>query len=486
MIRRFVRCAKVRRILFRIPGLDLPLYAYGFMLMVGFVLGILLSSKRAKKAGLEPSLISDLALWLIIFGIAGARFFYVVEYHEQFSFGLFNLFDGRYSLLGFVLGFVVVVFLWWRGAGWRYLRWFRRSKGGVGMYWVLAVIFVLFVSRCLYAGLNEEARYHIVVVRPLNIFDKTKMRTHRYPNGIVEIKGYVNDNRHPDFDRWVVQRLLFEPTEWSIEKVQKRAEASGGYISIRSAMTFSPFEVWKGGLVYYGGVIGGLLGGLFFCLRRRISFFKLADVVAPALMIGLACGRFGCTLNGCCWGKIPDIYLTEEEKKQIPEELRRLVGSTLPVLKHFVWRFPPPTTKTIRTPTGSRVEEVIPESPVHKEQRDAGLIGPTDWTRPVYATQPLSAAYALLIALVVLLFSRKWQSCRGESFLLTLVLYPIARFLIEFLRGDNEAIYFGCLTVSQAMGLIFLPGVIIFWVVWRRWLRKRHPELCEAEEVRIC
>ena len=63
------------------------------------------------------------------------------------------------------------------------------------------------------------------------------------------------------------------------------------------------FALWKGGLVLYGAIAGGLLG--FAWLQRRQQFGStrdLLDVIAPALAIGIAFGRIGCYLNGCCWG----------------------------------------------------------------------------------------------------------------------------------------------------------------------------------------
>lgn len=67
-------------------------------------------------------------------------------------------------------------------------------------------------------------------------------------------------------------------------------------------------SIWKGGLVVYGAVFGGFIGYLFFrwfVLRRlKINGWQLADVVAPLLAIGMAVGRIGCYLNGCCWGQV--------------------------------------------------------------------------------------------------------------------------------------------------------------------------------------
>lgn len=67
------------------------------------------------------------------------------------------------------------------------------------------------------------------------------------------------------------------------------------------------FKIWNGGIVFYGSVFGGLIGYLLFyhfVLKRfHISGWKLADAVAPLIAVGLAIGRIGCYLNGCCWGQ---------------------------------------------------------------------------------------------------------------------------------------------------------------------------------------
>lgn len=68
------------------------------------------------------------------------------------------------------------------------------------------------------------------------------------------------------------------------------------------------FKIWEGGIVFYGSALGGVIGyGLFywFVMRRlNVSGWQLADAVAPLLALGLAIGRIGCYLNGCCWGQV--------------------------------------------------------------------------------------------------------------------------------------------------------------------------------------
>jgi phosphatidylglycerol:prolipoprotein diacylglycerol transferase len=67
-------------------------------------------------------------------------------------------------------------------------------------------------------------------------------------------------------------------------------------------------KIWDGGIVLYGSVLGGVLGyALAYLLvfrRQGLNTLKLIDVIAPAFAVGLCLGRFGCFLNGCCYGGV--------------------------------------------------------------------------------------------------------------------------------------------------------------------------------------
>ena len=63
------------------------------------------------------------------------------------------------------------------------------------------------------------------------------------------------------------------------------------------------YRIWNGGLVFYGGLLAALAAGLVFVRRRGLPFLSLADAAALGIPLGLAFGRIGCTLAGCCYGK---------------------------------------------------------------------------------------------------------------------------------------------------------------------------------------
>lgn len=66
-----------------------------------------------------------------------------------------------------------------------------------------------------------------------------------------------------------------------------------------------PSEIWRidqGGLIFYGGLLGGALGAIVFSIRRRERLPALLDFLIVAIPLGHMFGRIGCFLNGCCYG----------------------------------------------------------------------------------------------------------------------------------------------------------------------------------------
>ncbi len=92
----------------------------------------------------------------------------------------------------------------------------------------------------------------------------------------------------------------------------------GGIVGARIAYVISDFDHFRqapleilridqGGLIYYCGLIGASLALILCSRRRREPLWSLADFAVTALPIGHALGRFGCFLNGCCFGTETDL-----------------------------------------------------------------------------------------------------------------------------------------------------------------------------------
>lgn len=67
------------------------------------------------------------------------------------------------------------------------------------------------------------------------------------------------------------------------------------------------FALRRSGLVWYGGLIGASLATIFYARLKRVSLWKLADVIAPSIALGHVFGRFGCLMTGCCYGRPTDL-----------------------------------------------------------------------------------------------------------------------------------------------------------------------------------
>ncbi|MCS7306059.1 MAG: prolipoprotein diacylglyceryl transferase [Thermoguttaceae bacterium] len=269
-------------------------------------------------------------------------------------------------------------------------------------------------------------------------------------------------------------------------------------------------NVAQGGLVVYGALLGAMVGLAGFWWKYRtvlqkndVSLLGLADLVAPSLMFGLALGRVGCFLNGCCYGGLCDLpwavrfpqgslpyesqvhrghmhgfSLIEHPKKPpiviavqqdgpahqaglSPGDQLAKVNSIpvqtssqaqLEIAKAFYGQTP------LRVETISGKQITIPSAPI------------PDQSLPVHPAQLYAAVNALMIGLFLLGYS---PFCRwpGQLFAAMLGLYAVTRFLLEIIRTDEPGVWPLGLSISQNISVVLLIGVVIFWLVQARRYR---------------
>jgi phosphatidylglycerol:prolipoprotein diacylglycerol transferase len=189
------------------------------------------------------------------------------------------------------------------------------------------------------------------------------------------------------------------------------------------------FKVWNGGLVAYGGIIGGFLASWYGCYKRKIPLLRWADVAAPSVILGTAITRVGCLLYGCDYGKTTSL----------PWAIRFPKGAP-------AWQ--------------DHVQNGTPPLPM-----DAPL------SYPVHPTQ----LYELLVGLFLfglLMYLRKVRKFSGEVFLGWVIGYGILRPVIEIFRDDKQRGTVGPLSTSQFIGLTTVVlGVALLAQLVKRYRR---------------
>ena len=189
-------------------------------------------------------------------------------------------------------------------------------------------------------------------------------------------------------------------------------------------------QYWKGGIVFYGGILGGVLAFFVYRHFRPFPLRPYLDVMAPPIMVGTLFGRLGCFLNGCCYGDV----------------------CSLP----WAVSFPKP-------------------SPPWDRQFMLGLIPPeATHSLPLHPTQ----IYSAIDALVILILLSAYYPLRrrdGEVMGLLMITYPITRFLIEYLRND-EGDFFGGFTISQNISIVLFLCGLAYWFWLSRLPRTRYAD----------
>ncbi|MCK5322936.1 MAG: prolipoprotein diacylglyceryl transferase [Desulfobulbaceae bacterium] len=71
-----------------------------------------------------------------------------------------------------------------------------------------------------------------------------------------------------------------------------------------------PLEIlatWQGGMSFHGGLLGVVIGGIWFCRKRGLDFLETADIYCVTFPIGLGLGRLGNFINGELFGRVSDV-----------------------------------------------------------------------------------------------------------------------------------------------------------------------------------
>jgi phosphatidylglycerol:prolipoprotein diacylglycerol transferase len=177
---------------------------------------------------------------------------------------------------------------------------------------------------------------------------------------------------------------------------------------------------------FYGGFIGALIASaIFFRRHPNLSFWRTADLCGPAIALGQAIGRIGCFMAGDDYGR--------------PTQLPWAVTFTDP---------------------------------------DVARIGGAPLGVPLHPVQLYESIVCLVLFAVLVRLSRH-KRFDGVVILAYTLLYAIARFMLEFFRGDADRgfVFGGLLSTSQFIAVILGPAAVVLWCVRRQSsMRRSAPE----------
>lgn len=167
----------------------------------------------------------------------------------------------------------------------------------------------------------------------------------------------------------------------------------------------------QSGGVFYGGLLAAFPVAWWYVVRHGLDGWKTADVLAPGVVIGQAIGRLACFSAGCCFGRTT----------------------------HVAWAV------TFHDLYASRTSGTPLDVPLHPTQ--------------IYESLATAAIFAILL----------WISGRkrfdGQVILSYVLLYSVARFTIEFFRGDSVRgfVFGGLLSTSQLIAIVLVFAVGSLW-----------------------
>jgi phosphatidylglycerol:prolipoprotein diacylglycerol transferase len=274
--------------------------------------------------------------------------------------------------------------------------------------------------------------------------------------------------------------------------------------TLKAALSYT-----EGGLVVYGAFIGAMLAFAWYVRRRGLPALAMADLIAPGMVAGLAFGRLGCLLNGCCYGGETDVpWAVTFPRERVHGELSAPYAEQVAAGRFYGFRWE-------ATPAGEApltIKSVDPGSPADRaglragdaissingqsqqlseaagpllidaftkriplELRTAGgetrtlpAVDPPPRCRPVHPTQIYSAVNAGLLSWFlwsIYPFRRR----DGTVTAAMITIYPIARYFEEVIRIDEPSVFGTGLSISQNISALLLLVAIGLWIwIWRQ------------------
>jgi phosphatidylglycerol---prolipoprotein diacylglyceryl transferase len=192
--------------------------------------------------------------------------------------------------------------------------------------------------------------------------------------------------------------------------------------------------IWKGGIAIHGAILGGTIAALIFSKLRQVSFWQMADLIAPALILGQAIGRWGNFFNSEAFGNPTNLPW----KLYIPQFVIDENGQK-------IFRRPPEFSNI-------------------------------DFFHPTFLYESLwnLVVFSLLMFLFFRALQYKPNLKTGTLFLIYLIAYSLGRLWIEALRTDS--LMFGPLKIAQVVSL-FCMGLGLVGLVWLYVLKRPLPDV---------
>lgn len=184
--------------------------------------------------------------------------------------------------------------------------------------------------------------------------------------------------------------------------------------------------IWEGGIAIHGGLIGAVITAIIFARKKGVSFWKLADIAAPSIILGQAIGRWGNFMNQEAHGG--------EVARSFLENL------------------------------------YLPDFIINQMYIDGVYYHPTFLYESLWN----------LAGFILLIFMRKLPLKKGELFLSYLIWYSIGRFFIESLRTDSLMLT-ETLRVAQMMSLVLIV-VAVTLIFLHRWKGFRDPRNAKSNQ----